>query len=1614
MEAVSHTVTDIGSMIFSRTKISLLCLILLISLGALGIWHIRTSGAAGPMSMVSGTYTGDGNDNRAITGLGFQADLVIIKAKSNARQGQYRTSTMVGDATAPLGASGNLSSNYIQSIDTDGFTIGNDAAVNENGNTYYWVAFKDNGGGDFAVGSYTGNSSDDRDITGLAFQPDFVMVKPQANGSYAWFLNSDMTPDLSVTLGNNAKSADYVQSLGASSFQVGTLLNANAVTHHWFAFKKSSGYIAGGTYIGNLTDNRSITGLGFQPTFMIAKLYDASGTDSTASRFPDQAGDASFNNTNNGIEIANIIQAFESDGFQLGQSPFVNGDGLEYIWFAWAPYQIPDLEDFTWLGTTSADWNNGANWAGGSAPGSGDTALFVAAFSNPCNINTNANVAGIDIESGYNSTITQNTGQTLTIGSSGYSQAGGTFTGGNSTIDLNGTFTLSGGTLTATTGAMFFSGHWTHTGGGIFDNNGGTVRFDSSVGRNFNVDTSETFHNLVVQASNNSVEWNISPEDTVIVDGTFTWNSGRIDDGTIDVNGDLVIASNNIDGDQNDNTVLLSGSGPQTCTFNGGGRVDNLTINNSSATCTSAGTGTVRVGGNLNLTAGKFELEGHNLTVVGTTFAIGASGIFQLQGSETVNQVPDTNSGTVVYDGTSGPYTIKDWTYDDLTIGTGTGTTTATLAHTETVSDTLSVAADDTLTIQNGFELALSKGSGSSLVLNGTIDGDGKLVHFSNTALPDTGTLSCSVRIDVTASDHSQIATRSASGGYGDDLEIYSNKAAADSVSLVSGELVIGGDFILEQAGAGSLQLSNSLQQNDITVAGDFSIITGGVIFFSAGTWNHGGDINNSGLIIIDDVSLFRFNGAGDQVLTCNSCTFTGSNNFANVEIASGATVSLAAGDNFDANGNITLTSGTFDSNGNSVSVGGDWINDGGTYVPSGSTVTFDATDSDNIIEAGASAFYNLTLSGAASGNGTWTVESDDLEVANALTVDSGDTLVISLGLAAALTKTSGSALTLNGSITGDGTLVYHTSTSFPTTGTISATLRMNATDADQVLSARTYNGDVEIYSDSTSAGRTVTLGTASEQILSFDGDLLIMAEGSQNMLVSGASNNPDVNLAGSIDFVGAGSGSEGLITGGGEWSIAGNIDVSGGSFTAISGNTIILDGNSTQTIAGLPTFSNLTISNTSGSVTGCSTAFTPGIAFTSGITVTGTYTITTAGVNIQHKDGVAFIFNAINWNGDDGDPIVFRNDNLNSGAWLLNVSGDQQDVSYVNVARSDASAGDEIEALNGTNTDCGNNEDWVFVEPDTTPAVFDDIVADPDTNSVVITWTSNEPTTSLVRYGLTAGYGLQTTEDTELEMTHAVTIPSLLSATTYHFQVVGTDGGDNVTESGDDTFTTDSLPHTVITNAKVTVTSATTATVTWDTNHPADSKIRYGLSTDYGSEVYSGALVTDHSIALTGLTPETTYHYELLSTGNTTAIDADATFTMLAANDQEPEAPEEEDESEEEMETDEEPEDSVSSPDAEETPATGPSAPAAPVSSPSTATPSPSEEETGTPTTSETPAEEKSPVTPTTNASTVDEPEAVDGDTPSRSSAVPLLSSLAVVLVAFVGWFVFRSRIGK
>jgi hypothetical protein len=157
---------------------------------------------------------------------------------------------------------------------------------------------------------------------------------------------------------------------------------------------------------------------------------------------------------------------------------------------------------------------------------------------------------------------------------------------------------------------------------------------------------------------------------------------------------------------------------------------------------------------------------------------------------------------------------------------------------------------------------------------------------------------------------------------------------------------------------------------------------------------------------------------------------------------------------------------------------------------------------------------------------------------------------------------------------------------------------------------------------------------------------------------------------------------------------------------------------------------------------------------------------------------------------------------------------------------------------------------------------------------TAVISWVTTTPSSSRVNYGTTSGYGSSTTLDTTLVTTHQQTITGLTPSTSYHYRVRSQDANGLELVSGDYTFTTTAsgvdTTAPVISNIVATPLTPTTAQISWSLDEYATGQVKYSLVVGMTSPLFSTAETSyaynAHSQTLSGLTPATTYYYQVIS----------------------------------------------------------------------------------------------------------------------------------------------------
>ncbi len=332
----------------------------------------NTANAAN-FSMQTGYYMGNGA-TQTISGVGFQPQLLIIKAESVTSAAVFKTSAMPANTTAYFGATANSTASLI-TLTSDGFSIINNANVNATNIRYSWTAFTGSdcsATGTFCVGTYTGNNSSPRLIT-TGFQPSYVAVK-QATNAAGTFRTSAMAANNGqyfTTTAANTAGALYT-SLTSNGFNVGSTNNGNNQVYYYFAFKAVAGVMTVGSYTGNATDNRVITGVstGTTPNLVMVK----NGTSATAaSRNPMMYNEKSFGDYTSYISSAtanavNVIQGVSQDAFQVGTSAISNESGATIYWATWAGEVPPPAPSGTFTMASGTYTGTGAAQSVSSLP----------------------------------------------------------------------------------------------------------------------------------------------------------------------------------------------------------------------------------------------------------------------------------------------------------------------------------------------------------------------------------------------------------------------------------------------------------------------------------------------------------------------------------------------------------------------------------------------------------------------------------------------------------------------------------------------------------------------------------------------------------------------------------------------------------------------------------------------------------------------------------------------------------------------------------------------------------------------------------------------------------------------------------------------------------------------------------------------------------------------------------------------------------------------------------------------------------------------------------------------------------------------------------------------
>tara|TARA_Y100001933_G_scaffold142207_1_gene141111 strand:+ start:1515 stop:3041 length:1527 start_codon:yes stop_codon:yes gene_type:complete len=273
----------------------------------------------GQFTYAYGSYSGNGS-NTSLTGIGFSPDAIMIKSEG-AYEAIFSTGDMPSGYSKRMATSATaLVTNQIVSLDSDGFTVGDQDETNKDGETYHWMAFKSEG--DIHIGTYSGNSHGGQNISTPGFNPEMTWICGD---------EAHITADMIICLSSNADDCDYLNSgtkntnkihRDGSGFDTDGVSNQSpdrgSTNYYYMCFNNgaSSNLKAGGWNNGGSVDNKHITGPGFEPDFVFVTTY-VDGAGAPMFRPGSLSGDASFSFTAQAV-MSNGIQSFSSSGFKIG------------------------------------------------------------------------------------------------------------------------------------------------------------------------------------------------------------------------------------------------------------------------------------------------------------------------------------------------------------------------------------------------------------------------------------------------------------------------------------------------------------------------------------------------------------------------------------------------------------------------------------------------------------------------------------------------------------------------------------------------------------------------------------------------------------------------------------------------------------------------------------------------------------------------------------------------------------------------------------------------------------------------------------------------------------------------------------------------------------------------------------------------------------------------------------------------------------------------------------------------------------------------------------------------------------------------------------------------
>ena len=300
-------------------------------------------------------YTGNDTNDTAITLDGdtnMQPDLVWIKSRDNTEE------HMLTDSVRPINnylASDNSGaedsdSDNMQSLDSDGFSVGTRDTHNSNAIKYVAWCWKESATAGFDIVSFTGNVTNRTISHSLSAVPKVMIVKNR-EASESWVVyhaSNTSAPETdylilnatNATADGNTTWNDTAPTSSVFTVSTSPAVNGDGEGMIMYLWSQKQGYSKFGSYTGNGNADGPFVYTGFRPAYVMMKRTDSSGYhweiwDNKRDSF--NLVDLGLTANQNVAEFTETFGDFVSNGFKIrGTNTNKNGSGGTYIYMAFA------------------------------------------------------------------------------------------------------------------------------------------------------------------------------------------------------------------------------------------------------------------------------------------------------------------------------------------------------------------------------------------------------------------------------------------------------------------------------------------------------------------------------------------------------------------------------------------------------------------------------------------------------------------------------------------------------------------------------------------------------------------------------------------------------------------------------------------------------------------------------------------------------------------------------------------------------------------------------------------------------------------------------------------------------------------------------------------------------------------------------------------------------------------------------------------------------------------------------------------------------------------------------------------------------------------------------